>query len=56
MTAQSDTFTFAINSQQIGKLVSDTSNAALSSGSLGLVVEEPGSEVAFSHLMISPLS
>lgn len=55
VTARGSTFTFAINGQQIGKIVRDTTRAALASGSIGLVVEEPGTEVAFSHLLISSL-
>src|SRR5262249_7041633 len=53
ITAKGNAFTFSINGKQSGKTILDTSQLALSSGEIGLVVEEQGSEVAFSHLYIS---
>lgn len=55
VTAQDNAFTLAINGTQIGKTVRDHSNEALTSGSIGLVVEEQHTEVAFSQLHISQL-
>ncbi|MGH2478262.1 MAG: hypothetical protein ACRDHW_01190, partial [Ktedonobacteraceae bacterium] len=55
VAAQGNVFTFAVNGQPVGKAVHDASHAALASGGIGLVVEEPGTEVAFSHIFISPL-
>ncbi|MDQ2904477.1 MAG: serine/threonine protein kinase [Chloroflexota bacterium] len=46
-------FNFFINGQHVGTPVTDSSRAALSSGDIGLYVEEQGTEVAFSHLRIS---
>ncbi|MEO7021696.1 MAG: protein kinase [Ktedonobacteraceae bacterium] len=54
--AQGNTFTFAINGQRVGQLVHDLSHAALFAGEIGLIVEQPHTEVAFSNLFISPLS
>lgn len=53
ITAKDNTFTFAINGKQAGKTIRDTSNLALASGEIGLVVEEQNSEVAFSKLYIA---
>lgn len=55
VNAQDNAFTFAINGHQIGPPVHDTKLPALSSGSIGLIVEQPNSEVAFSHLFITLL-
>lgn len=55
VTAQDNAFTLAINGTQVGKTVRDHSNEALTSGNIGLVVEEQHSEVAFSQLHISQL-
>jgi len=52
--AVGDAFSFTINHKPIGSPVIDTSKHALSSGEVGLYVEE-NSEVAFSHLYITPL-
>ncbi len=53
--AQGNTFTFAINGQQMGQPVHDPSHAALFVGEIGLIVEQSHTEVAFSNLFISPL-
>jgi len=55
ITAKDDAFTFSINGKQAGKTIRDTSGLALSSGEIGLVVEEQASEVAFSRLYASQL-
>src|SRR5260221_995737 len=47
--ASSNTFTFFINGQLVGKYT-DHSTPAFTSGEVGLCVEKKGSEVAFSHL------
>ncbi len=53
--ATGNTFTFTINGYQAGEPVRDLSNKVLSSGEIGLVVEEQKTEVAFSDLSILPL-
>lgn len=53
ITASDDTFSFAINGKQTGKMIRDSSNLALSAGEVGLVVEQQSSEVSFSRLYIS---
>ncbi len=54
--ASASTFTFAINNQVVGKPVIDRDPSALTTGEIGLYVEEQGDEVAFSHLYIDALS
>ena len=49
---KNNTFTFFVNNNQLGKPLTDTSNPALSSGSIGLRVEGENTEVAFSQLHI----
>lgn len=56
VVAQGDTFALSINGKKVGKTVRDRSHEAISSGSIGLVVEEQHTEVAFSQLHISPLA
>jgi serine/threonine protein kinase len=53
LEAQDNAFTFAINGKQLGKTVHDTFPVTLSSGGIGLVVEEPKTEVAFSQLSLT---
>lgn len=53
--ARGDTFALFINDHPAGKPVHDHAKKALSSGKIGLMVEEQGSEVAFSHLYITSL-
>jgi serine/threonine protein kinase len=53
--ARGNTFSFSINGQSLGQPVTDTSKMPLSSGAIGLYVEDEGSEVAFSNLYIEPL-
>jgi serine/threonine protein kinase len=48
------TFSFSVNQQSLGT-VTDTSKPVLSSGDVGLSVEEQNTEVAFSHLLIDKL-
>ncbi len=48
------TFSFSVNKQPLGT-VTDTSKPVLSSGDIGLSVEELNTEVAFSHLQIDKL-
>ncbi len=52
--ARSNTFTFFINGQPVGKYT-DLSTPAFTSVEIGLCVEEKGSEVAFSRLQIDKL-
>jgi serine/threonine protein kinase len=49
-----NTFSFYVNHKFLGK-VTDTSKPVLSSGDIGLSVEEQNTEVAFSHLRIDKL-
>lgn len=53
--AQNNTFTFLINNQPVGNPISDSSKTPLTSGAIGLYVEDQGAEVAFSHLYVQPL-
>lgn len=53
--ARGNTFSFLINGQSLGQPVTDTSKMPLSSGAIGLYVEDEGSEVAFSNLYIEPI-
>ena len=46
------TFTFLINGKQLGKSWQDTSTHALSTGAVGLVVEEQNTEIVFSQLLM----
>jgi serine/threonine protein kinase len=48
--AHGNTFSFLVNGKPVGSPITDTSNHALTSGEIGLYVEEQGTEVAFSHL------
>jgi serine/threonine protein kinase len=50
-----NTFAFTVNGQSVGSTVHDPSKQPLSSGDIGLCVEEQGTEVAFSHLQITNL-
>jgi serine/threonine protein kinase len=52
--AKGNTFTFFVNQQSL-VTVTDTSKQALTSGDIGLSVEEEKTEVAFSHLQIDKL-
>ena len=53
--AKGNTFSFFINGKGIGKAITDGSKSALSSGEIGLCVEERNSEVGFSHMYVTPL-
>lgn len=53
--ANGNTFIFFLNGKAIGTPVTDSSRLALTSGEIGLCVEEQNAEVAFSHLHIKPL-
>jgi serine/threonine protein kinase len=53
--AAGNTFTFFVNGRAVGTPVTDSSNSALTSGEIGLYVEEQNAEVAFSHLRIDIL-
>ena len=55
LDAKGTSFTFAINGKPAGKVISDTTKKALNSGEIGLMVEQHGSEVVFSHLYINAL-
>lgn len=48
-----DTFTFFVNSKPVGSSIIDTTKEALTTGEIGLCVEQQGTEVAFSHLYIN---
>jgi hypothetical protein len=50
--AQDNTFSFLINGKAVGSSIKDPSSHALTSGEIGLYVEEQGTEVAFSHLYV----
>ena len=52
--AVGNTFSFSINHKSLGNAVTDPSKHPLAAGELGLYVEA-NSEVAFSHLYISPI-
>lgn len=52
--AQDNTFSFAINGQSIGKALHDPTKSPLTSGEVGLYVEDEGAEVAFSHFTVNP--
>ena len=53
IVAKGKTFSFLINGTAIGSPVTDSSTLALSTGEVGLSVEEQGTEIVFSHLHIS---
>jgi serine/threonine protein kinase len=53
--AVGNTFTFFVNGRAVGTPVTDSSHRALTSGEIGLYVEEQDAEVAFSHLRIDRL-
>ena len=50
--AQENSFTFLINDQQVGNTVTDTSKSALTSGGVGLYVEQNNVETVYSHLYV----
>lgn len=50
--AHDNTFSFLVNNKPVGSPTTDTSKHALTSGEIGLYVEEQGTEVAFSHLYV----
>ena len=50
--AKGNTFSFLINGKPVGTTITDSSKHALSTGEIGLYVEEQGTEVAFSHLYV----
>lgn len=50
--AKGNTFNFLINGKSVGSPITDNSSHALTSGEIGLYVEEQGTEVAFSHLYV----
>jgi eukaryotic-like serine/threonine-protein kinase len=50
--ARGNTFSFSINGKAVGSTITDSSEHALSTGEVGLYVEEQGTEVAFSHLYV----
>jgi serine/threonine protein kinase len=53
INAHGTTFSFLINSKSVGSPVTDSSKLALTTGEIGLYVEEQGAEVVFSHLYIT---
>lgn len=53
LVAKGNTFSFLINGAAIGSPVTDSSPLALSTGEVGLSVEEQGTEIVFSHLNIN---
>ncbi len=55
IVARDNTFTLYVNGQQLGPPVSDHSSKIRYSGQIGLVVEEPKTEVAFSKLLLTAL-
>lgn len=55
IVALENTFTLYINGQQVGQPIHDTSHHVRYSGQVGLVVEEPKTEVVFSKMVITPL-
>ncbi len=52
--ASGNAFTFSLNNKPVSSPISDTSSAKLSTGEVGLYVEEQDVEVAFSHLYVAP--
>jgi serine/threonine protein kinase len=53
--AQKNTFTFQINGKQVHAPVTVSSRFPMTEGQVGLLVEDQGAEVAFSHLYIDIL-
>lgn len=53
--ARDDTFTLSLNGKITGKPVRDHSKKGLTVGKIGLIVEEHGAKVRFSHLYITEL-
>jgi hypothetical protein len=51
--ARKNSFTFFLNNQQLGKPLVDKLQPALLSGTVGLMVEEQNTEIAFYHLYIT---
>lgn len=54
--ARNTAFTFFVNGKPIGSAVTDSVKKPLLLGQVGLYVENQGTEVAFSHLYIQPLT
>jgi len=52
--ANKHTFTFQINGQRVHSPIADTSKSPLTTGQIGLYVEDAGAEVAFWNLFIDP--
>ncbi len=52
--ARDNAFTFAVNKKPVSASIRDTSPVKLSTGEVGLYVEDQNAEVAFSHLYITP--
>ncbi len=50
--AKGNTLSFLINGKSVGPPITDASRHALTSGEIGLYVEEQGTEVAFSHVYV----
>ncbi len=50
--ARGNTFSFEVNGKSIAQPVSDPAQSPLSSGLIGLYVEDQGTEVAFSQLYV----
>ena len=55
MEAKGNTFIFSVNGKQVGNPITDASTSAFSSGEIGLVVEDPNEEVAFSNLQVKAI-
>ncbi len=53
--ASGNKFSFTVNGNSVGNPIVDRSTRALTSGGIGLIVEEPDTEIAFSHLSIGSL-
>ncbi len=51
--AHNSTFSFLVNDKPLGPTVHDSSSSPLTSGEVGLYVEQQDAEVAFSHLYIT---
>jgi len=56
IVADRNTFTFQINGLQVHAPITDTSKTPLTTGQIGLYVEDEGAEVAFWHLFVDSLS
>lgn len=53
VVARNNTFTFAVNKQAISGPITDPLQPNLTSGAVGLYVEDKGAEVVFSHLYVN---